>query len=576
MRLQKVVSKNATSYYVVKSVYENGKRSNRVVEKLGTFSQLSKLHDDVDAWAAAYVDKLNRQEAESRRSIIVEYASDKQIEKGVQREFNGGYLFLEHIFNRLGLQDICKSISDRYKFSYDLCQILAQQIYGRILFPSSKLSTFEKAQTLLEKPHYSLENIYRALEVIASESDFIQSEMYKHSLEGLREKKDVLYYDCTNFFFETEHEEGLKQYGYSKEHRPNPIVQMGLFLDSNGIPLAFDLSSGNTNEQTTLMPLEKRILEDFEISKVIICTDAGLSSKANRKFNNNIMRKFVTTQSIKKLDSATQEWALDKTKWRMYGDDTNRHYNLDDICNDKAEKYYDRIFYKETWIKEDAKENALEQRLIVTFSLKYKAYLSTLRENHILRAERLITSNRIKSSTNTDPKRFIKKTSSTDEGELATNTSYFIDEGKINEEAKYDGFYAVCTNLESDITKIIDINKQRWEIEESFRILKTEFKSRPVYLKRDDRIKAHFTICFIALTIFRLLEQQTENIYPAGKLIETLRTFNFAKLRTGDFVPLYKRTDITDLLHEKYGFRTDYEIISEKDMKKIFKNVKRH
>ena len=576
MRLQKVVSKNATSYYVVKSVYENGKRSNRVVEKLGTFSQLSKLHDDVDAWAAAYVDKLNRQEAESRRSIIVEYASDKQIEKGVQREFNGGYLFLEHIFNRLGLQDICKSISDRYKFSYDLCQILAQQIYGRILFPSSKLSTFEKAQTLLEKPHYSLENIYRALEVIASESDFIQSEMYKHSLEGLREKKDVLYYDCTNFFFETEHEEGLKQYGYSKEHRPNPIVQMGLFLDSNGIPLAFDLSSGNTNEQTTLMPLEKRILEDFEISKVIICTDAGLSSKANRKFNNNIMRKFVTTQSIKKLDSATQEWALDKTKWRMYGDDTNRHYNLDDICNDKAEKYYDRIFYKETWIKEDAKENALEQRLIVTFSLKYKAYLSTLRENHILRAERLITSNRIKSSTNTDPKRFIKKTSSTDEGELATNTSYFIDEAKINEEAKYDGFYAVCTNLESDITKIIDINKQRWEIEESFRILKTEFKSRPVYLKRDDRIKAHFTICFIALTIFRLLEQQTENIYPAGKLIETLRTFNFAKLRTGDFVPLYKRTDITDLLHEKYGFRTDYEIISEKDMKKIFKNVKRH
>ncbi len=280
MRLSISKSKNSTSLYVIKSIYENGVRTTKIVEKLGTTKELeSKLNgQDPIEWAKKYIEELNKKEKEDKRDIIVKYSPVKVIEKDENRLFNGGYLFIQQIYYALGLHKICNEISSKYKFSFDLNSVLSRLTYGRILFPASKLATNQLAEKFIEPPNFELQHIYRALEVIAKESNFIQSELYANSLKISKRNTGVLFYDCTNFFFEIEQESGIKQYGLSKEHRPNPIVQMGLFMDGDGIPLAFSINKGNTNEQITLNPLEKQILSDFNLSKFIVCTDAGLAS----------------------------------------------------------------------------------------------------------------------------------------------------------------------------------------------------------------------------------------------------------------------------------------------------------
>ncbi len=404
--------------------------------------------------------------------------------------------------------------------------------------------------------------------------DFIQSEVYKNSEKYIKRNNKVLYYDCTNFFFEIEEEDGLKQYGKSKENRPNPIVQMGLFMDADGLPLAFDITPGNTNEQTTLKPLEKKIIKDFKTSKFVVCTDAGLASNANRKFNNINSRGFITTQSIKKLKGPLKDWCLDLTKgWKLFGND--KKYNISKLREDEnlISKYKDKTFYKERWIKEDG----LEQRLIVTYSVKYQEYQKNIREKQLDRARKLIESNpkKIGKAKQNDYKRFIETIATTSQGEVAEENHYNINEEKITEESKYDGLYAVCTNLEDDVNSIIKTNHNRWEIEESFRIMKSEFKSRPVYLSRGDRIKAHFVTCFLALLIFRYLEKKLNNEYTAYEIIDTLKAMDLKLENTGYYSPNYTRTNLTDKLHEVYNFRTDYEVINEKNLKKIFLTTKR-
>lgn len=570
MRLQVVKSKNAASLYVVKSIFENGKRSSKVVEKLGTFAELQKKLDGDDPieWGKKYVDQLNKKEKEQKLEVLVKYSPTKQILINEQRSFNGGYLFLQHIYHELGLPKICKTISNNYKFNFNLDSILSRLIYGRIIFPASKLATNDLSKEIIEQPNFELQHIYRALEVISKESDFIQSELYNNSLNVYNRKKSILYYDCTNYFFEIEQENGLKQYGVSKEHRPNPIVQMGLFMDSDGIPLAFCINKGNTNEQVTLKPLEEKIISDFKLSKFVVCTDAGLASTANRKFDNTKNRSFITTQSVKKLKKHLKEWALDPTGWRLRGSDKTFH-----ITELDKEKDIKKIFYKERWIKEDG----LEQKLIVTFSLKYKNYQATIRNRQVEKAQNTIDKNptKLKKYNANDYKRFITKSHCTADGEAADKEIIGIDTSLIENEAIYDGFYAVCTNLEEDASAIINVNQKRWEIEECFRIMKSEFKARPVYLQRDDRIEAHFTTCFISLMIYRLLEKKLEEKFTCNDIISTLKGMNFYEIKGEGYIPTYTRTDLTDALHDAFGFRTDLQIVNNKTMKKLLKGTQK-
>ncbi len=570
MRLQISKSKNASSLYVTKSIYVNGVSTSKVVEKLGTYDELKeKLNgEDPIEWAKAYVAELTRKEKEEKREVLVRYSPAKQIDKDEQKTFNGGYLFLQQIYHQLGLSKISKVISDKYKFTYNLDSVLSRLVYSRIIFPASKLATCEQSKLFMEHPEFELQHVYRSLEVLAKESDYIQSELYKNSLKICDRNKGILYYDCTNYFFETEQEDGLRQYGVSKEHRPNPIVQMGLFMDGDGFPLAFCINKGNTNEQVTLKPLEKKIISDFGLSRFVVCTDAGLASVANRKFNDIQDRAFITTQSIKKLKASLREWALDPTGWKMSGSDVL--YDLTELNEDSN---LDLTFYKERWIK----EKDLEQKLIVTFSTKYQKYQQSIRNRQVERAQKVIDTNpgKLKKCNSNDYKRFISKSHCTENGEVAENESYSIDTDLIAGEAAYDGFYAVCTNLDDDASAIIKVNQRRWEIEESFRIMKSEFKARPVYLQRDDRIEAHFTTCFISLMIYRILEKKLGEKYTCHDIVTGLRDMNFFEITGEGYLPTYTRTDLTDDLHDAFGFRTDYQIVNTKQMKKIFKDTKK-
>lgn len=571
MRLQITKSANAECFYVVKSIYENKKRTNKVIEKLGNLEEVKQKAAGKDPylWAKEYVLELNRLEKEGTEPpVISKFIPSKLQARNLQTSYDCGYLFLQKIYHELGLRKICGEISKRYKFEYDLDNILSRLVYGRVLNPTSKLGTMEFSKKLLEQPKFELHQIYRALEVLAKENDFIQAELYKNSLKLSKRNDRILYYDCTNYFFEIEEEDDFRKYGHSKENRPNPIVQMGLFLDGDGIPLAFCLAPGNTNEQTTLKPLEKKIIHDFENASFVVCTDAGLSSTANRRFNNISGRAFVTTQSIKQMKDYQKEWALSDDGWKL--PQSNTEYRLSDILGSEElfEAYRDKTFFKERWIN----ENGIEQRFIVTFSIKYMLYHRQLRERQLQRAIKMIEKPAsLSKSRQTDPKRFIKTTAATNDGEIAEKKSYSIDEDKYLDECRYDGFYAVATNLEDDAESIVRINSRRWEIEESFRIMKSEFDARPVYLSREDRITAHFLTCFLALTIYRYLEKKLETKFTCNEILSTLQEMQLRKIDSSGYIPVYTRTDLTDALHDSFGFRTDYEIVTDKTLKNILK-----
>lgn len=562
-------SKNTTIYYLSKSVRIGSRTTTKTVEKIGTYDEIKEKCGDMEPleWAKKYAAKRSEEEKAAKQDVIMKCSSSMLIDKNVRRSCNAGYLFLLDIYYSLGIDKICAEISKKYKFEYDLNEILSMLVCSRIIAPGSKRSSLEEANGFVEQPKCSLHQIYRALEVIAKENDFFQSQLYKNSQSITERRKDVLYYDCTNYYFEIEDEDDFRKYGVSKEHRPNPIVQMGLFIDSDGIPLSFSVFDGNFSEQPSMTPLEKKILQDFDTSDFVVCTDSGLSSIANRRFNSIQGRGFVTAQSIKKLKGFLQDFCLGDDGWYLPGSD--RRYKLSEL---DEEKDCDRVFYKDRWIN----ENDLEQHLIVTYSIKYRNYQRAVRGRQIVRAEKLAENpSSLSRKKENDPKRFVMQEHCTTDGEAAEKTITSLDQKRIDNEMKYDGFYAVCTNLEDDVSDIIRINQKRWEIEECFRIMKTEFKARPVYLSRRDRITAHFTTCFTALVIYRMLEKKLENRFTCEEIIGTLRDMNMMIAPGEGYIPTYTRTDLTDALHGAFGFRTDYQITSQKNMRKILNQTRK-
>lgn len=575
MRVTTSKSKNSESFYITHSyINKNGKSTSKIFKKLGTLIELSeKLNTDRDgvmAWAKEQAkietDKYNKENA----LVKIPFSPTSVIQKNEERLFNAGYLFLQSICSDLRFDNISRNIKSRHDMSFNLEAILSDLVYARILNPSSKRATYSYAKTFLEPPKYDQRDIYEALSILAEESDYIQAEVYRNSNFIKKRNTKVLYYDCTNYFFEIEQDDALRKYGKSKENRPNPIVGMGLFMDADGIPLAFDIHPGNQNEQTTLKPLEEKIIRDFNCDEFVFCSDAGLGSQSNKALNNVGNRAYVITKSIKALKKEDKELALETTGYRKVGGKNRLDISKLDESN---EKVFNSVYYKEIPIV----GSKVEETLFITYSPKYKHYQETIRTGQISRAEKMITSgNKIKKTRKNpnDPARFIKKTSITESGEVATDEFNIIDQSIIDKEAQYDGLYGVSTNLEDDISEIIKINERRWEIEECFRIMKTEFSARPVYLQREDRIKAHFLTCFLALLVYRLLEYKLEDKYTVEETISTLRGMNMTLLDGFGYIPSYKRTNLTDDLHNTFDFRTDYEIITKAKMRSIIKNTK--
>ena len=576
MRLKISKSKNTTLFYIIKDYTKNGKRSTKIVKRIGNLEDIKIMagNQDYKVWLKEYVKDYNETHYKSE-TIIIKKNNKKLIPMNNNISFNVGYLFLEKIYNDLKIKNICNEIQNKYKFQFDLNEILSYLVYARIIYPSSKLETFKQCQNFIEQPKFKLHDEYRALNYIAENMDFIQEQLFINSKKIINRNSKVIYYDCTNYFFEIDIQDDLRKYGISKEHRPNPIVGMGLFMDGDGLPLSFNIYPGNRNEQITLIPEESKIINNFKLdsTKIILCTDAGLASDEIKKYNIKDNRGFVITQSLKKLKDEYKEQIFDKSNWRIAGDLKNI-YNLETIENDDVlrEQYYNVLFYKIIQIE----TKSVKQDLIATFSFKYFDYNRNIRISQIDRARKSIETNKVisKSKNQNDYKRFIDSINSTETGEVAENTTYIINENKIKNEEIYDGYYALTTNLIGDINEILKIVKGRWEIEESFRIMKSDFLARPVNLSREDRIKAHFMTCFISLLIYRLLEKKLNYKYTTSQILTTLKNMNLLENKGDGYLPEYMRTDLTDDLHEIFDFRTDYEINTYKDLKKIFNIIK--
>lgn len=570
MKVTTSKSKNSESFYIAKSYINNkGKSTSVNIRKLGTLKELLIDHgpsrDDVMKWAKEEARLETLKYKKEQQTKAVTFHADQKLNYDQQVLYHGGYLFPQAFYYRLQLDKICRKLREKHKFKYDINAILSDLIYARILEPASKRSSYKTASEFLEKPSYQLHDLYRSLDVFGKESDFIQSEVYKNShLLGKRNDK-ILYYDCTNYYFEIEQEDGDKKYGKSKEHRPNPIIQMGIFVDGDGIPLAFSLFPGNANEQTSLKPLETKVLQDFGCTKFIYCSDAGLGSEAIKRINHAGERAFIVTQSIKKLNKDEKKWALDKKGFRRVSDDTP--VNLSEIPEDD-----NGLYYKD----EPYTPHTLHQRLIVMYSPKYARYQKSIRDAHVERAEKMLRIGTVKKERRNpnDPARFIGKIAATEDGEAAEIHNY-LDTEKIEQEALYDGMYAVTTDLlDDDVKDILKVSEGRWEIEECFRIMKTDFEARPVFLHDDIRIKAHFLICFLALVIYRYLERDLKNAFSCETILDKLRTMNFADIQEQGFIPLYTRDKLTDALHNICGFETDYKFIKKRQMKNIQKKSK--
>lgn len=572
MNLHITKSKNAESFYICRSYTKaNGTTSSTIVRKLGTLEHLLVEHgptrDDVLAWAKNEVkietEKYNAEK--EAKTVLIPFHADRQLDYDKQAFFRGGYLFPQSVYYQLQLNNICRKLKQKYKFQYDINAILSDLVYARILDPCSKRSSYKTASAFLEKPSYELHDVYRALDVLGSECDLIQAELYKNSHFLGKRNDRVLYYDCSNYYFEIEQENDCKKYGKSKEHRPNPIIQMGLFMDGDGIPLAFSLFPGNANEQSSLKPLEKKILSDFECQKFIYCSDAGLGSESIREFNHMGERSYIVTQSIKKLVKEDREWALNKQGFKKVSD--NAPVDITKLSPDDTGLYYKDEPYT---------TKKLQQRLIITYSPKYALYQKAIRDKQVERAQQMLNTGTAKKNCKNpnDPARFIETMAITKEGEAADIKS-FLNETKISEEAQYDGLYAVCTDLLDDgVGEILKVSEGRWQIEECFRIMKTDFSARPVYLQDENRIRAHFLICFLALTIYRFLERKLNFKYTCEEILDTLKSMNFAEIQEQGFIPLYSRSVITDDLHNACGFRTDSQFLTKSKMRTIQKKSK--
>lgn len=571
MFITKSKSKNTILYYVAYSKRNGNKVSTHIYEALGSADAIRKRVGnptlDVESWAKEYAKALTLSLKETQQRITISYSPMTRLSHDSKRNLQVGYFFIQHILKECGLNKIVQKINDENRFKFDLREIISYLVSSRILSPHSKLSTYAYCQNFFDSPSFNLHDIYRGLEKMHEYKDFIQEVLYSETHRLFKRNSTILYYDCTNYFFELEDEDGIRKYGKSKENRPNPIIQMGLFIDQYGLPLAFDLFNGNQNEQTTLKPLEQKIIRDYGLSKVVVCTDAGLNSNANKKLNNVGNRAFIMTYSIKKTKQHIKEWILEDNGWKRMDD--HKIYNLSDIKN--LENDY-HLYYKERWIN----ENGMEERIVVSYSPEYASYQKNIRSRHVERAVKIIEEGKkIRlSKKQTDYKRLIAIEHTTEGGEVAENIHLALDTHKINEESQWDGLYCVSTNLEDNIDTILQVHRQRWKIEESFRILKTEFKARPVYLSKETRIHAHFLTCFMALLVQRILEKRLPQ-YTTREIINTLRGMSVCEVGNKQYIPTYTRTLITDQLHEKFKFNTDYEVMSYKTLKSISQKTKK-
>ena len=616
MKLLSSKSKNTVSYYVGESYREGKKVKTRIVHKIATHKDLlDQGVKDPKAYCQEFVDKLNEELKDDiwTHSEKVNFREELKIESLVSKSTykNIGWLFLIQIYNKLGLNEFVDSI--KTKAQYDIVNILKYLSIARILKPASKKETHNSLEKYLCSPDYNLINSYRLLELISENNELLQKTLFKNTQNIVNVNTDVFYYDCSNFYFETENQDddifnedgdiiqwGLRKYGFSKEHRPNPIVQMGLFIDSNGIPISYSLNPGNTNEQITAIPLEKQMIKNYKTSDFIYCSDAGLGSYDIRFFNSLNNRHFVVTQSLKKINEENSNYIFEDLNWKFVENDEKVSLKAFKNAIDKKisgveltkdeEKLLEKDmiyksypnskevplnFIKEMGIKLKGKLE-MEETIFITFSQKYYIYQKGIFNNQLERAEKIVNENKKeKKKSQSDPRRLIKSIPITENGEVIEKTINILDCDIVDKESKFHGFYALATNLDKNIKEVMEINAQRWRIEQNFRLLKTDFDSRPAFVWSDPSIRGHFAICYIALLIYRILEKKLiekdeKYNFSSSNIIQTINNMNVVLKGDAIYQSLYTGSEILDALCKTFDLNLNKKHYKKNKLEELF------
>lgn len=596
--------------YYIQQGFRNGKKTTtKNIKRLGKHSELLLITDDPLEYAKNEVKKMNEEYRSGRSEFIVTMDFNERIPStdspcSNSTSLNIGYLYLKDIYAKLNLSDFFKSVSSDRKITYDCNKICQFLTYARILDPASKYGTYDKLDTYYEKPQVEYQHMIRFLDILDRNSDQYLKHLFDNSENIVKRDTSVMYYDCTNYFFETEKPDeeivdevtgeiilGLRQFGISKENKTSPIVEMGLIMDSRGIPISMCIHPGNTNEQLTAVPLEKEVIKMTGNKKFIYCADAGLGSYNIRKFNDMGGRAYIVTQSVKKLGQEIKDIVFNDSNYRLLSNDDAitlkemRTFNKKDannlsLYNDFAYKVipantpmdtglYEEKVYKNGRTKKVKTKGTLHQYIIVTFSRKMMEYQRTIRERQLERAKKLLRlkdPEKIKKGPN-DIRRFLKNTSS-------DTANYVLDMDKIHEEEKYDGFYAVATNLDDSAKDILAVAQNRYKIEDCFRIMKTNFDARPVFLRKPERIRAHFLICYTALLIYRLMECKLDDNLThvtTSNLIKTLRNMNVVNMDDMYYKSIYSGSQALDALEKCFELQLNRKYYKPSDLNKIVK-----
>lgn len=597
--------------YYIQQGFRNGKKTTtKNIKRLGKHSELLLITDDPLEYAKNEVKKMNEEYRSGRSEFIVTMDFNERIPStdspcSNSTSLNIGYLYLKDIYAKLNLSDFFKSVSSDRKITYDCNKICQFLTYARILDPASKYGTYDKLDTYYEKPQVEYQHMIRFLDILDRNSDKYLKHLFDNSENIVKRDTSVMYYDCTNYFFETEKPDeeivdevtgeiilGLRQFGISKENKTSPIVEMGLIMDSRGIPISMCIHPGNTNEQLTAVPLEKEVIRMTGNKKFIYCADAGLGSYNIRKFNDMGGRAYIVTQSVKKLGQEIKNIVFNDSNYHLLSNDDaitlkemrtfdKKDANNLSLYNDFAYKVipantamdtglYEEKVYKNGRTKKVKTKGTLHQYIIVTFSRKMMEYQRTIRERQLERAKKLLRlkdPEKIKKGPN-DIRRFLKNTSS-------DTANYVLDMDKIHEEEKYDGFYAVATNLDDSAKDILAVAQNRYKIEDCFRIMKTNFDARPVFLRKPERIRAHFLICYTALLIYRLMECKLDDNLThvtTSNLIKTLRNMNVVNMDDMYYKSIYSGSQALDALERCFELQLNRKYYRPSDLNKIVKN----
>lgn len=588
--------------YVLESFRDKtGKSTTRRVETLGSEEEIEKKYGCPDGleWAKAYVARLNEEKKIQKEGIKIELSPSERINPGEQVIHDCGDLLLLPLYQKLGLPQACGGIVEGTKVKYNLNEILEALVMLRLLCPCSKLSSFGLGKKRVREMTCDLEDIYRALSLLSTHIDEIQATVWENSKKIVRRDTRVVYYDCTNYYFEIEDNdpvgedprhpqrpEGIRRRGKSKEHRPNPIVQMGLLMDTDGIPLSFIIFPGNESEQPSLQKIEEMIADKFGLSEFVVSTDAGLSSEDNRRYNMTEGREYIAVQSLPKLSEDDQKMALDPHGWHIAFRDPKQGpicpedpaqdtFNLDeiDLIAERHTKFYKEIIVDKAL--GGKKSTARPERVIVTYCHDFALYLRHKRQERVKAAEKIIRNRQAKSrQSQQDPRQYVSTVYVTKDGEVAEHVSMALDVRVIENEARFDGFYAYGTSLDDDAVDVLRARSFHHEIEHLFRTTKSFLDARPVYLQRADRIRSHFLICFLSMVILKILQKQLDMPeVTVDRLIATIRDFKLGYIRGAGYIPLFERNELTDRLQEINGICVDTQVVKTKTLNAIYRNM---